>query len=155
MHHDPADARHSDPLNQNQVPDSFVALHTEPGRTKPSLSRSELLERHTLCEDMAQMLTEHASTLQFSHNLSEAETLRRILQGLLPPAETGGLQAASATSESASLAPLEALWVVCRLAESLGWPLPSQLADGLAGSGDRANTAERARQWLAAVAGRR
>lgn len=125
------DSRHSDPLNQNHVPEAFVALHTEPGRAKPSLSRGELLERHALCEDMAQMLAEHAATLQFSHDLSEAETLRRMLQGLLAqsePAQAGQLQ------------PLEALWVVCRLAESLHWPIPALLAQDMG---------EQPRQWLA------
>lgn len=131
MHHDPDDARHSDPLNQNQVPDAFVALHTEPGRAKPSLSRSELLERYTLCEDMAQMLAEHAATLQFSHDLSEAETLRRMLQGLLARGEL---------AQAGQLRPMEALWVVCRLAESLNWPLPALLAQDME---------EQARHWLA------
>jgi hypothetical protein len=137
------EARHSDPLNQNHVPESFVALHTEPGRVKPSVSRSELLERHALCEDMAQMLTEHAATLQFSHDLSEAETLRRVLQGLLPKGgalEGGALEGGAL--ETGQLAPTEALWVVCRLAESLGWPLPGDMAQGMD---------ERARQWLAQV----
>lgn len=142
MHSDDTDSRHSDPLNQNHVPDAFVALHTEPGRTKPSLSRSTLLERHAWCEDMAQLLTEHAATLQFSHNLTEAETLRRVLQGLLAPGEA---------PQTEHLQPLEALWVVCRLAELLGWPLPSRLTDSM-GAADMTGMADmqkRAQAWLA------
>lgn len=142
---DTAAYRHSDPLNQNHVPVAFVALYTEPGRTKPSLSRSDLLERHALCEDMAQMLTEHTATLQFSHHLHEAETLRRVLQGLLAQSEA---------PQAAPLQPLEALWVVCRLAELLGWALPNRLPESMGMAGGT-GMESRAQAWLAQATAQR
>ena len=46
------------------VPPSFVAVHTLPGRIKPSLPAAELAQRYELCEDLAQMLAPQAGELQ-------------------------------------------------------------------------------------------
>ncbi len=103
--------------SQLLVPDSFAELFITPGQRKPSIDRSALAEKFELCEDMAQMLTEHASQVLVKLGITEGDVLGRMLQGLV--AEEGRL------SEG------EALWVVSRLAELLQWPLPARLAEPL------------------------
>lgn len=103
--------------SQLLVPDSFAELFITPGQRKPSIDRAALAEKFELCEDMAQMLTEHASQVLVKLGITEGDVLARMLQGLV--AEEGRL------SEG------EALWVVSRLAELLQWPLPAQLAEPL------------------------
>ncbi len=107
------------PMDESQllVPDSFAELFITPGQRKPSIDRAALAEKFELCEDMAQMLTEHASQVLVKLGITEGDVLGRMLQGLV--AEEGRL------SEG------EALWVVSRLAELLQWPLPAQLAEPL------------------------
>jgi len=100
--------------SQLSVPPSFVALYLPAGKTRPTLPLPQLAERHELCEDMAQMLTEHAQQVLVRLGITEADVLRQILQGL--------------QSEEARLSEAEAGWVVGRLAELLGWPLPAGLA---------------------------
>ena len=92
---------------QIEIPASFMGLYVLPGRQKPSLPRGELAARYELCEDMAQLLTETARNMEFSHGLAESDVLKRCLQGLQvePPV----------VSET------ESVWVVRRLAELLGW----------------------------------
>lgn len=94
--------------NQLTVPESFVALYLAPGAIKPSLARDELIERYEFCDDLANMLTEHASNVRFDTGAHELDVLERCYQGLLA-ADSG----VSAT---------EAGWVVGRLAELLNWP---------------------------------
>jgi hypothetical protein len=60
---------------------------------------------------MACTLTEHAQTMAFKENFSEPEVLVRCHKGLL--------DAASDFNEK------EAQWVICRLAELLGWEPPN------------------------------
>ena len=91
---------------QIEIPASFMALYVLPGRQKPSLPRDELAARYELCEDMACMLLEHAQTL-FSQGISGEEVLTRCHQGLL--------------AESSVLSENEAVWVIHRLSELLGW----------------------------------
>jgi len=110
--------------SQLLVPESFAELFTTPGQRKPSIDRATLAEKFELCEDMAQMLTEHASQVLVKLGITEGDVLARMLQGLV--AEEGRL------SEG------EALWVVSRLAELLQWPLPARLAEPLG---------EEARNW--------
>ncbi|GAB3190117.1 ATPase with chaperone activity [Hydrogenophaga aquatica] len=100
--------------SQLLVPESFVELHVPPGQRKPAIDRASLALRFELCEDMAQMLTEHASQVLVKLGITEGDVLARMLQGLV--ADEGRL------SEG------EALWVVSRLAELLQWPLPAGLA---------------------------
>lgn len=103
--------------NQSLLPPSFVALHTSPGRLRPDLSWPALLERHELCEDMAQMLTEHASQVLVRLGITEGDVLQRVLAGLL--------------ADEGRLSDGEARWVVCRLAELLQWPVPASVAMGV------------------------
>jgi hypothetical protein len=37
------------------IPESFTSLFVPPGRTRPQASRTQVLERYELCEDLAQM----------------------------------------------------------------------------------------------------
>lgn len=94
--------------NQIVIPPSFIALFVPPGRSKPNASRDTIAERHELCEDMAQMLMEPAQVRLFSLGITERDVLERMHAGLL--------------GEAAVLREDEAQWVVCRLAELLGWP---------------------------------
>ncbi len=96
--------------SQIVVPPSFVALFMAPGRFKPNAPREHIAERHEFCEDLAQMLTEPASTKRWELGVTEADVLERMHRGLLEGA--AGVNAA------------EAQWVVRRLAELLDWPAP-------------------------------
>lgn len=96
--------------NQFLIPPSFVALFVEPGRIKPSASRAEIAERYDFCEDLAQMLTEHARTQFWDLGITEADVLERMLRGLRGP--------------DSGVSSGEARWVVRRLAELLDWQDP-------------------------------
>lgn len=92
------------------LPPSFVSLFQPEGRTRPDRPLREIAERHELCEDMAQMLSEPARALPLALGITEADVLERMR--------------AVAGAEDTGLAPAEASWVVRRLAELLGWPDP-------------------------------
>ncbi len=97
--------------NQTYVPPSFVGLYLSHGQAKARLPKAEIAQRHELCEDLAQMLTETASRLLHDLHITEADVLGRCLAGL--------------SGESAVVTPDEAWWVVRRLAELMNWePLP-------------------------------
>ena len=100
-----------DESHQIPIPPSFTALYLPPGRHKPSLAWPALAARYELCEDMAQMLTEQASSQQFAQGIGEDQALEHCLQGLL--------------AAPGVLCEAEARWVVCRLAELLQWPQPA------------------------------
>jgi hypothetical protein len=100
-----------DPLNQQHIPPSFVALYVPPGRIKPTISREALLERYGLCEDLAQMLTDTALSHRHAMGLSPADVLERVGRGLTGP-------------DALTDAP-ESRWVLQRLAELLDWPAPA------------------------------
>ncbi len=97
--------------NQIEPPQSFMAMYITPGRDRPNAPQNVVLARYEQCEDMATILAEQAQTLAFKENLSENEVLKRCHQGML--------------TDAAKFNEKEALWVVCRLAELLGWELPS------------------------------
>jgi hypothetical protein len=97
----------SDDESQIEVPPSFIALFVPPGRIKPTASLREIRERYEYCEDLANMLTETASTQLWQLGITESDVLERI--GL-------GLQGGAAGVNEA-----EAQWVLRRLAELLGW----------------------------------
>ncbi len=105
--------------SQISLPPSFIALFLPPGGAargaKPQASRQHMAERYELCEDLAQMLTDTASTKLFELGIRESDVLARIEAGLL-----AGAGAAPALVDAA-----EARWIVTRLAELLGWPLPN------------------------------
>ena len=98
----------SDDGNQTLVPDSFIALYRDT-RNRLTAPREHIATRYELCEDLANLLTDHASTIHFRDGIDEAEVLRRCHRGLLV--------------EPASVEPPEAEWVVRRTAELLNWPV--------------------------------
>jgi hypothetical protein len=99
--------------NQSFVPESFMSLYLDKGRVKPRLTRIDLSARYELCEDMANMLIDTASSQQFQLGITEDDALERCWRGLL--------------MTTATASPEESFWVVCRLAELLSWPIPQSL----------------------------
>lgn len=93
---------------QIEIPQSFMALFVEPGRSKPNASREVVASRYELCEDMASMLTETAKNLYLSLGITEDDVLIQCYRGL--------------TGEGAVVTEPEAIWVTHRLAELLEWP---------------------------------
>lgn len=96
------------------IPPSFQALYEarRTARLKPVWA--EVCARYELCEDMAHMLVDTAQTMQFQLGITEADVLQRVRQGLAQP--------------DSVVAPDEAQWVVCRLAELCAWPIPASAA---------------------------
>jgi hypothetical protein len=94
--------------SQVMVPPSFVALYLRPGSSKPTALRAHIAQRHELCEDMAQMLTEQAATQMAVLSVTEHDVLLRVGRGLLASTDV--------------FSPAEARWVLRRLAELLDWP---------------------------------
>jgi hypothetical protein len=99
--------------NQVQVPESFIALYLD-ARQRLTASRTTIATRYELCEDLANLLTDHCSTVHFRDGVDEATVLSRCHLGLLAPPTT--------------VEPREAEWVVRRTAELLGWPVDVSLA---------------------------
>ena len=97
--------------DQTPIPRSFIDLFVKPGSYKTREPRAVVAARYELCEDMAQMLTETASTKLFELGVAEEDVLERMRRALM--------------AEGSVLAPAEAVWVVCRLAELLNWPMPA------------------------------
>jgi len=97
-------------VNQVLIPHSFIALFLPKGRQRPVESRETIAARYDLCEDMAQMLIEHARTTLFALGVTEEIVLDRVHQGL--------------RGEGSGLSESEARWVILRLAELLGWAPP-------------------------------
>jgi hypothetical protein len=93
--------------NQIEPPQSFMAMYVTPGRSRPNAPQAVVLARYEQCEDMACLLTEHAQTLAFKENLSASDVLARCHQGLRDDASDFNVK--------------ESEWVICRLAELLGW----------------------------------
>ena len=94
--------------SQVMVPPSFVALYLRPGSGKPTDTRAHIAQRHELCEDMAQMLSEQAATQMAVLSVTEHDVLLRVGRGLLASTDV--------------FSPAEARWVLRRLAELLDWP---------------------------------
>ena len=99
--------------NQVEIPQSFIALFIEPGRSKPAATRFFIAERYELCEYMATLLTQTAQEMLHGLGISEGDVLQRCYQGLA--VDNGVLNA------------LEAEWVVRRLAELSQWAQPATL----------------------------
>ncbi|MGM9489691.1 ATPase with chaperone activity [Ideonella sp. YS5] len=89
------------------VPDSFLALFVEPGRSKPNASTDVIQQRYAFCEDLATLLTDTARSRLWELRITEADVLDRIHAGL--------------TAGQIDITTEEALWVRHRLAELLGW----------------------------------
>jgi hypothetical protein len=94
---------------QIHIPPSFTAVHSD-HRQRLTVSLSELRDRYEVCEDLAHHLVEHCKGIHVEVGVDEQEVLARVHLGLQAP-ESGVAEA-------------EAVWVVTRLAELLGWPLP-------------------------------
>jgi hypothetical protein len=99
--------------NQLYLPESFTALYVPPGKIKPSIGLREMAQRYELCEDLANLLTEKAANMQFTLGITEELVLQQCELGLM--------------AEPAVVSPVEARWVVCRLAELLNWPIDQLL----------------------------
>jgi hypothetical protein len=93
--------------NQIEPPQSFMAMYVTLGHSRPNAPQEVVLARYEQCEDMACMLTEHARTLAFKENFSESDVLARCHRGL--------------RDDASDFNEKEAEWVICRLAELLGW----------------------------------
>lgn len=91
------------------IPDSFMAVHTSPGRIKPDLARDELASRYEFCEDLASVLQENARNVIFDLSIAESDVLERMLAGL------------TAEPDQAVASEAESRWVIVRVAEMLGW----------------------------------
>ena len=96
-----------DDPNQLEVPPSFLALFTAPSGQRLTAPMSTIRARYELCEDLAQMMTEQASTAQFKSGASTSEVLQKMQLAL--------------TADGSPVQPAEATWVVTRLAELLNW----------------------------------
>jgi hypothetical protein len=95
-----------DDPNQIEVPPSFLALFTSrSGRLTDTMAT--VRERYEFCEDLAQMLIDQASTRQFQSGGTEGEVLAKMQDGL--------------SGEGSPVQPVEAVWVIRRLAELLNW----------------------------------
>jgi hypothetical protein len=92
-----------------------MAMYVKPGHNRPNESQEVVLARYEQCEDMACILAEQAQTLMFKENLSEKEVLERCHQGLMEP--------------GIDFTQKESAWVICRLAELLGWVPAALIAD--------------------------
>jgi hypothetical protein len=90
-----------------------MALYMPPGKVKPTLGLREMAERYELCEDLANLLTEKAANMQFTLGITEELVLQQCELGLL--------------TDPSVVSPVEARWVVCRLAELLNWPMDQLL----------------------------
>lgn len=96
---------------QIEIPQSFLQLYTDTGRSKPHAPWEVVIRRYELCEDLANLLTHTAPDMQFSLGIDESDVLQRCHQGLL--------------GDAAVVREDEAQWVVCRLAELLQWKQPN------------------------------
>jgi len=94
-------------LNQLEVADSFLALHTAHGHLRPGADRATITRRYELCEDLAQHLVEYARAQHHDQGLTQHEVLRRCAAGLVSP--------------GSDVSTPEAGWIVRRLAELEGW----------------------------------
>jgi hypothetical protein len=98
--------------NQIQVPPSFQALYANASGTRLLQPIALVRARYELCEDLAQMLVDQASTAQFKSGAPEVEVLRAMRDGL--------------RAEGSAVEVAEADWVIERLAELLQWPAPRE-----------------------------
>ena len=93
--------------NQTFIPRSFVELFNPTIGARPRVSRQLVATRYDLCEDMAQMLTEHARATLLELGIAEQDVLERVRRGLMV--------------EDSVVADYEADWITRRLAELLNW----------------------------------
>lgn len=92
------------------IPSSFLALHPVPARGWRPPELAAVAERHEFCEDLAQSLAESCRGLPGALGVTADDVLARCWQGL--------------AGQEAGVQDGEAVWVVRRLAELLGWRDP-------------------------------
>lgn len=97
--------------SQIHVPDSFIHLFVRRGLPVPRQRAAEVAQRFEVCDDMATALIPHAQELQFKLGITEADVIDKLLDNLLPITQ----------GPDAVLSEPEAQWVVCHVAEQLGW----------------------------------
>jgi hypothetical protein len=97
--------------SQVSIPEAFIALYLEPGRSKPSAPHQVIALRHEICEDLATALADRARLALWQQRSTEQDVLQQ-LYAALDTADSG-------------LEPSEAVWVTRRLAELLAWPQPA------------------------------
>lgn len=100
--------------NQLVLPRSFIELFMPHGAIKPIEPRHVIAERYDLCEDMAQMLSEDAGERLSTLPVTQTDVLERMHRGLL--------------ADTSPVSPAEARWIVYRVAELRGWPMPTPYA---------------------------
>jgi hypothetical protein len=100
----------SDDDNQILIPHSFTALFIGPGTGRPNQPRAWIAQRYELCEDLAQMLGEHALETLAEAGGGRPEMIDRVRQALHADASVVDAR--------------EAAWVMQRWAELLDWRLP-------------------------------
>lgn len=101
-----------DDASQIHIPESFIRLHARPNQPRPAQLAERIARRFEVCDDMATALVTRAQEVQFKLGITEADVIDKVLDGLL---ELAGEDADSV------LSPPEARWVVCHMAEQLGW----------------------------------
>lgn len=99
----------NDADSQIHIPPAFLALYSD-RRQRLTAPPATVVQRHELCEDLAQMLMETARTQSHGGTVSEAAVLARCHAGL--------------AQQDSGLSGPEAQWVIQRLAELLEWPIP-------------------------------
>lgn len=115
--------------SQIHIPDSFVRLFARPGRPLPRHRAAEIAQRFEICDDLAASLVPRAQELQFGLGITEADVIDKLLESLL------ALAAPGPDGTPGTLTAPEARWVVCHLAEQLGWldHLSPSLIEAVAG----------------------
>src|SRR3954462_12897995 len=106
----PPYSRFLEDAQQIEVPPSFLALFPPVATRRLTQPIDEVRDRYELCEDLAQMLVEHPSVQQGDDPASQRQVLAKTQQAL--EGEASPVQAS------------EAVWVIRRLAELLGWEQP-------------------------------
>ena len=99
--------------NQTLVPESFLALYARHGR--PTASREEVEARHELAEDLALHIAAMPTAADDDDTRQQGESLELVRSGLL--------------AVPAQVSPVEADWILRRVAELRGWPAPVLQAD--------------------------
>ena len=89
--------------NQIVIPESFIGLFVQPGRSKPTEPYGTILQRYELCEDLAIALVDQATIQKWELGVETQDIVQRIGQGL-----AGG---------AAGISDAEAGWVCKRLTE--------------------------------------
>ena len=92
---------------QINVPASFLAIYTPDGQRRPTPPRQWLEDRHDLCEDLAQLLTEKTKDKVWQLGITQYDAIERIERGL--------------PALSLDLSTLECQWVMTRVREILQW----------------------------------